>query len=271
MRVVVTGHCGFVGHHVVRKLAEAGHEPVGLDRADPKELVELADYIPSVLMREAEAVIHCAAHADVRGNWEKGAVDRIIEDNINATYSVLDAASRVGVKSFVFVSSGAVYADQMSPYAASKLAGEAWCKAYADKFGWRLSIVRPAACYGEGYHHGHIADFVRMARETGRVKAITRGAPRDACHVEGLAGWLVAQATMAQHYKPLTYMRNTNGWGCRGTVEVMGVDADWADTESGWLGDCGKRFAGDAHAVTEGFDIEQGVRDSLRSLGWECP
>jgi nucleoside-diphosphate-sugar epimerase len=269
VRVVVTGHCGFIGHHVFAKLVVAGHEVMGLDRKDRERPVELADYLGH-LFDGREAVIHCAAHADVRGNWEPGRLGKVREDNELATHSVLDASARAGIKSFVFVSTGAVYADQMSPYAASKLAGEAWCKAYADKFGWRLSIVRPAACYGDGYHHGHIADFVRMAREAGRVKALTAGERRDGCHVEDCADFIVEAAT-GQRTPGTYYVRSEGAWGCKDTVRVMGAEAEWSAEKYGWLGDT-SMFDRKPGLFAIGMrSLEDGVRDSLRSLGWPVP
>jgi nucleoside-diphosphate-sugar epimerase len=269
VRVVVSGHRGFIGHHVVAKLLDAGHRVTGLDRNETPP-VEIADMVADDIPKDTEAVIHCAAHADVRSNWGMGQMSKLRNDNEAALHAILECASVAeSVRSFVFVSTGAVYADQLSPYAASKLAGEAWCKAYAAKFGWRLSIVRPAACFGSGYHHGHVADFVRMARETGRVTSLTAGYKRDACHVEGLAQWLVMQATHPEHHKAISYMRNTEGWGCRDTAELMGVPAEWTSAYRGWLGDCSEPHAGDEDAVTEGFSIRAGVEDALRSLGWE--
>ena len=268
MRVVVTGHCGFVGAHVARILSAVGHEVTGIDREDPSNESEL-QCIDENDIDDADSVIHCAAHADVRKNWEPGNIDSLRDDNERALHCLLDSASRVRtIKSFVFVSSGAVYADQMSPYAASKLAGEAWCKAYADKFGWRLSIVRPAACYGEGYHHGHIVDFVKMAKETGRVTSKTIGYSRPALHVEDLADALVQFATSEPVTGTTAFMRGHEPWGCRDTVRVMGAEADWAPEDSGWLGD---NTNAPVAALIGSRSTKAGVVDSLRSLGWECP
>ena len=270
-RVVVTGGSGFIGSHVMRALSEGGHQAVNVDRADKFRACEIGghDLDPlESLLPGAEAVIHCAAKADVRHNWDDGEVERLVDENIVSTVYLLEAMRRIStIRTLVFVSTGAVYSNQTSPYAASKISGESWCKAYAAKCGWRLVIVRPAACYGLGYHHGHIADFVRMATATGRVTSLTKGAPRDGLHVEDCAGWLAKFATdnLSAHFGTFYLRANGRQWGCRDTVRLMGVEADWSDEVLGWAGDTAVSMPSDAPC---GRALESGVRTSLMSLGW---
>jgi nucleoside-diphosphate-sugar epimerase len=266
--VAVTGSAGFIGAHVVRALLlDPTTDVLKIDRADRERPRELLTIIPHDLTG-VESVIHCAAHADVRGNWEPGQMDAIVRDNGYALRALLDACAAVGtVRSFAFISTGAVYADQLSPYAASKLSGEAWCKAYAAKFGWRLNVVRPAACYGSGYHHGHIADFVKQAKESGRIRALTDGYVRDGLHVEDLAEYLVG-LTDPTGPSRTRYVRSSRRWGCRDMAKLMHVGADWSSERSGWLGDVGCPDV--ASGETEEMDrpLGGGVREALASLGW---
>lgn len=266
MKVAVTGGCGFIGKHVCARLRDVGHDVIVLDRVYRDGPVELLFCTPDDV-DQCEAVVHLAAHADVRNNWTNG-MDTIRDDNIGATLNLLDAMSQVStIKRVVFTSTGAVYARQMSPYAASKLAGEAYMRAYADRFGWALSTIRPAACYGFGYTHGHIADFVKQAKDSGMVRALTRGDRRDGLHVNDLAERIVAcaEGRISLGRDPV-YMRGPGKWGCRDTIRMMDVLCEWPENAEGWIGDS----AQGGYPVTMGArHLDSGVADALISLGWE--
>ncbi len=264
----------------------ARHDVEELDRVfDDSRHVELS----AGATIASDAVIHCAAHADVRHNWIN--VARIEQDNLIATLRVLEAARCGRVDTFVFVSTGAVYAAHdgpvdedtvcraTSPYAASKLACEAYVQAYAEKCEWRWYILRPAACVGSGYHHGHIADFVRMARE-GTIYALDDGTvDRPAVHVEDVAETLVKLAT-GETDAPSGIYNVTGGlWNWKRTVSLMGgMRAAPVNYEApngivkGWLGGSqgatwdSMRLA--RYNLAPRRSIEQGVHDALRGLGW---
>lgn len=273
MKVAVTGSAGFIGKHVVRVIYERGHEHRGFDRESgvylERDLYSFAGF---------DAVIHCAALADVRHNWEHVALKNIQRDNVDATMCVLEAARQAeSVKTFVFVSSGAVYAEHhltvdettpcvaSSPYAASKLAGEAYTQAYAIKCGWRWHCVRPAAVFGRGYHHGHIADFVAQARDTGKIHALDRGMTRPAIHVEDLAESLATLALGGPTEFDSGIVNESGGeWSWRDTAAVMGIQATHELRDGGWVGDS----KGASWQPRHGRTIVSGVKDSLRSLGW---
>ena len=265
VRILITGGSGFIGSHVMRVARAAGHVAINIDRANPVDPVNLCDYCPAEEASGADAVIHLAAKADVRNNWEAGQIEELFMDNDLATQSILSAAAQSDrVRTFVLVSTGAVYSPEVSPYAASKMACEAWARAYADKHGWRLVIARPAACFGKGYHHGHVADFVRQAKEAGHIRSLTRGQPREACHVEDVADVLVSEATDSKSES------KTGGvvsglWGCRGTAEMMGVPATYGVGDRGWIGDTYTTIPATWRGTR---DVENGVRDALATMGW---
>lgn len=281
MRIAVTGSEGFIGSHVVQALGD--HDVLPMDRKHPTHPIELTELDFDWFAREGtEAVVHLAAHADVRENWNQlGHIDR---DNHQATHAILDGARySPKCKTFVYVSTGAVYASNSgfvteetpciasSPYAASKLAGEAYVQAYATKCGWRWYVLRPAACFGSGYHHGHVADFVRMAKEDGKIHAVNRGDRRPAVHVFDLTRAIVECATGDMP----SGIYNVSGgiWGWRDTVTLMGPKVPVTNDSKmrGWLGD-----SGGAHWESEKLrryidiqhDVKDGVSDALTSLGW---
>lgn len=169
MKVVVTGGAGFIGANLVRALLAvdaASHVTVVDDlstgRRDNLDGVEGVDLrIGSILderllddaLRGAEAVVHLAALASVPRSLE----DPLATHTANATGTlhVLKAIRRAGGPYTVVASSSSIYGDTptspksedlaprpLSPYAASKLATEAYAQAYASAYGIPLLTFR---------------------------------------------------------------------------------------------------------------------------------
>ncbi len=115
MKALITGGTGFVGSHVARVLAEAGHEARVLHRAssrlDALEGIPYQSALGDILDEEAlraacqdcDWVFHVAAVADY---W-RADVSRMFEANVEGTRRVLQAAREAGVKRVVFTSSAA--------------------------------------------------------------------------------------------------------------------------------------------------------------------
>ncbi|MCW2600004.1 MAG: putative NAD-dependent epimerase/dehydratase [Frankiales bacterium] len=159
MKVVVTGGAGFIGAHLTRALVDEGTRVVVVDDmssgcranlegvvgADIEELSVLEPALAQVCVG-ADAIVHLAARPSV----PRSLVDpRATHDaNVTGTLNLLEAARQSGCQHVVLASSSSVYGDDptlpkheallprpLSPYAASKLAGEAYTLAYARCFG----------------------------------------------------------------------------------------------------------------------------------------
>jgi UDP-glucose 4-epimerase len=168
MRVVVTGGSGFIGSHVVDRLLAAGHRPLIFDArrssyhpAVDSVAADLADLDALCgALREADAVIHLAAAADVN----EVVADPLDAERRNArgTAHVLEAARRCGVARVVYASTIWAYSDTPAErhhealalfppahfYTATKLAGELYCHSYAELFGVEFTILRFGIPYG---------------------------------------------------------------------------------------------------------------------------
>jgi len=183
----VTGGAGFVGANLAPRLREQGWTPVAYDdlsaghrtdaeRAGYEDLVE-ADIVDAAALsdaaRGASAVVHLAARTGVIDSIEDPRRD--LEVNAIGTLNALLAARDVGATAFVFASSSAplgeteapvhedLPAGPLSPYGASKLAGEGLCTAFAGSYGLSTTVLRFSNVYGPwSYHKGSVvAHFMK--------------------------------------------------------------------------------------------------------------
>jgi len=190
VKALVTGAAGFIGSTLADRLLGRGDEVVGYDNFSTGNRQFLADALKSPSYRLVEGdvldgdtlaaalggvdiVFHLAANADVRFGTEHPQKD--VDQNTIATFRVLEAMRKAGVKRIAFSSTGSIYGDaavfptpedapfpvQTSLYGASKLAGEGLISAYCEGFGFSAWIFRFVSILGERYTHGHVFDFYK--------------------------------------------------------------------------------------------------------------
>jgi UDP-glucuronate 4-epimerase len=184
VNILVTGGAGFIGSHLCTRLIQAGHTVSILDDlndyyspAAKKENLEeirqhgpykffLGDISDETRVREVfeesrpEAVIHLAARAGVRPSLEQPMLYGQV--NVQGTIALLEACRRQGVRKFVFASSSSIYgiANQVpfreddavnmpvSPYAATKIAGEKIGFTYSHLYGLSVVCLRFFTVFG---------------------------------------------------------------------------------------------------------------------------
>ena len=182
MRILVTGGAGFIGSHLVEKLLSTGQEVSVLDdfndfydpqikRANiarvagevPIHRIDLRDSAAVNLLFHREkfdAIAHLAARAGVRPSISQPQL--YYDTNVGGTLHLLEAARRIGVERFVFASSSSVYGicktvpfsedlhltQTISPYAATKVAGEFLCSTYSHLYQMRVVALRFFTAYG---------------------------------------------------------------------------------------------------------------------------
>ena len=190
MKIFVTGGAGFIGSHLVDRLVAQKHDVVVFDNLSSGKLEFIQRHMDSGKIRfvkgdltnrdeidsaikGAEMVWHLAANPDVK----LGASDTRIhlDQNIIATYNLLESMRKNGVKKIAFTSTSTIYGEAsqiptpenygpcvpISLYGASKLACEALILAYCGTFDMESALFRFANIIGPRSTHGVIFDFAR--------------------------------------------------------------------------------------------------------------
>jgi UDP-glucose-4-epimerase GalE len=166
MNILITGGAGYIGSHIAKRAAESGFRPIVFDNLStghrwavkwgPLVEADLCDskaLVRTLETHSIEAVVHCAASADVAESMSQPST--YFRNNVSNTLNVLDGMLRCGVRTLVFSSSCAVYGTleensvcendrvvPLSPYGESKLMAEAIIRWYGKLHGLKWLSMR---------------------------------------------------------------------------------------------------------------------------------
>jgi len=236
--VLVTGGAGFIGSHLVERLLREGVRVVVLDNYDSfysrerkgANLADVASHPSLVLicgdirqrsaleevfaLHAPDGVVHLAARAGVRASVDQALL--YTEVNVTGTLNLLEVAARARVRNFVFGSSSSVYAGSdvpfreesnadrpLSPYAATKRAGELLAHTYAHLYGLPVTCLRFFSVYGPRLRPDlAIYKFARLIAREEEVPIYGDGsAQRDFTYVDDIVDGIVAALYTPRPYE----------------------------------------------------------------------
>ncbi len=238
--VLVTGGAGFIGSHLCARLCAAGHRVTCFDNLDDfyapaikQANLERLQHDPDCatrltirhgdireyediehVMRDTpvDAVAHLAARAGVRPSIDHTLLYGAI--NVQGTLNLLECCHNYGVRDVLFGSSSSVYGARthgpfaedddvsrpVSPYAATKCAGEIFCHTYAHLHGMRIACLRFFTVYGPGQRPDlAIHKFARLMTQGHTIPVYGDGtSERDYTYVEDIVEGIMQAWTWLQ-------------------------------------------------------------------------
>lgn len=273
----VTGGAGFIGSHVVDLLVSAGCHVTVYDNLSLSTLQYLNDHIKhkrirfhkrdlcdqSALrqaMRGHDIVWHLGANTDIPSGYRKTRLD--LDNDVIATWNVLEAMWQHGIKDLLFASTGAVYGESihgtfketsgplmpLSLYGAGKIGSEAFIAAYCSLFGLRPWIFRFGNVIGGRTNHGILYDFISKLRKNPKELEILgtgRGEKNYFLVEECIHGMLYVYHAVSRGPWPILYNLGTDSRTtimdiARIIIDEMGlknVRYTFTGTPRGWPGD----------------------------------
>jgi len=235
---LVTGAAGFIGSHLCERLIARGDSVTGLDNFDPfydpaVKRANIAGLIrsPQFMLAEGDirdkavveailgrakfdAIVHLAAKAGVRPSISDPV--GYVDTNINGTVTMLEAARAAGVGTFIFASSSSVYGNNekvpfsetdnvdfpISPYAATKKAGELICYTYSHLYGMNMTCLRFFTVYGPRQRPDlAIHKFARLIEQGKPIPMYGDGSMRrDFTYIDDIVDGVVAAMDRCSGY-----------------------------------------------------------------------
>jgi len=311
---LITGGCGFIGTSLIQKLlTEDGHNIRVLDNlstgtrddlgqvctfqetnadaiagqpADVELVVGdiLDDELACQVAEGIDVIVHLAANTGVGPSVEDPRGDCYA--NVIGTLNYLEAARKCSVSRFIFASSGAPAGEveppiheelpphPVSPYGASKLAGEGYCSAYNKSFGIDTVMLRFGNVYGPGSVHKSsvVAKFIRQALNHERLEIYGDGAQtRDFIYIDDLINAVMLAVSTnnigGEAFQIATNRETTVGEMTDMLVDVLkkngvtGIDVFNGETR---VGDVKRNFSDTTKAKTRlGWQPETQLLDGL--------
>lgn len=244
--ILVTGAAGFIGSNLVRELLANGYIVTGIDNFDSFydpaiKWANISDFqsdgnftmrhgdirdkeFLSVAFDESkpDCVVHLAARAGVRPSIDDP--ELYYDVNVKGSLILLDTMRASGVKNFVFASSSSVYGNNkkvpfsetdnvdhpISPYAATKKAGELLCYNYHHLYSFNIFCLRFFTVYGYNQRpEMAIQHFGRLLKEGKPIVMYGDGTTkRDYTYIDDIVSGIIASIERVKGYEVINLGNN---------------------------------------------------------------
>ena len=187
MTILLTGHKGFIGTNLAKKLSH--HTIIGVDLKDGNNILD-SNYINALFeFYNIDVVIHLAAIAGV--GYSISHSEEVLNNNIIGFDVLAKAAIKHNVKHFIYASSSSIYGDdgtQKSPYAVSKATNELQAAMYSNLSDMKFSGLRFFTVYGEGIREDlAISKFIKAMKNNEPIYVYGDGTQsRDFTYVDDI-------------------------------------------------------------------------------------
>lgn len=225
--ILVTGGSGFIGSHIVERLAKTTEPKIVVYDVNAKEKVvgnvvnirgdvfDSEKLLAAMQREEVSEVIHMVGLASIPACTKDP--DRSFRLNVSSVHSILEAMRMNGAKRLVFPSTAAVYGDVAEPkvdeglrpeptsiYGCHKLAAETLIRGYAKDYGIDTTILRIFNVYGDFLtEQGVISTFIRRVMQ--RKPLIVNGGEqlRDFIHLNSVVDAFIRSLGNAAAYQKI--------------------------------------------------------------------
>ncbi len=294
-KILLTGAAGFIGSHLADALVEdnyvKGYDNLSSGKIEMVEHLEDNDSFDLIIadvldtdrlkkeMEGCDMVFHLAANPDVR----LGASDTYVhlEQNVLATYNILEAMRELGTKDIVFTSTSTVYGETdviptpesfgplepISLYGASKLSCEALISAYCHTFNMKSVHFRFANVVGPRSTHGVTYDFVKKLEDDPHKLEILGSPPgtiKSYFHISDCIDGMLYATEKSDKKVDYYNLGSEDSISVKEIADIVCREMGLEDVQYSWTGGAGdgRGWKGDVKAMRLSID-------KLNSLGWK--
>ena len=289
-KILVTGGAGFIGSSLVKILLEQkNHVTVfdnfsianNLNDIKSDELKIIKGDLTSIsdlkkLPPRFDAVFHLAADPEVRLTITNP--QSIFQNNILATYSLLELIQKIQVNTIVFTSTSAVYGDAkviptpesypcipISLYAASKLACESMISGYCNTYKKRGIIIRLANVVGPSSTHGILFDMIKKLEHNSKELEILGDGNQNKSylHIDDCISGIIHLVDKTDYDFDIYNLGSDTQITVREIIEIIFEELGYSDVQKNFTGgiEGGRGWVGDVKEML--LDISK-----IKSSGW---